>query len=351
MIEIKKNLWKKAILTKQASIREAIANLNEVCLKIVMIVSDEGRLIGIVSDGDVRRGLLAGIDLNQRVELIMIKSPLVSFLGSDSEIVLNLMKKNNVFQIPIVDQDMKVVGLYGWNSEIANTGINNSFVIMAGGFGKRLMPYTTSIPKPMVVVAGKPILEHIILRAKQEGFRNFIICLHYLSEIIIDYFQSGEKFGVNIEYIKESLPLGTAGALYELHKNVKTDFIVTNGDVITDIKYYDILSFHLMKKSSATMAVRVHEWQNPYGVVNLKDLNIVSFEEKPIVKSHINAGIYALNTHTLSFLKKNEYCDMPDLFMKLKANNDKLTAYPMHEPWLDIGRPSDLAVANLRLKR
>lgn len=350
MLEIKEIHWKQAILSNSASIHDAIANLNKVCLKIVMIVNHDCKLVGIISDGDVRRGLLSGISLNQNVESIMQKEPLLSHLGMNKIRISQLMEHNQIYQVPIVDNELKVVGLYVKGLEESKPELINSFVIMAGGFGRRLMPHTVGTPKPMVQVNGKPMLEHIILRAKQEGFRNFIICLHHLGEIISDYFESGSKFDVNIEYTREPIPLGTAGAIYDLRYKLSNDFIVTNGDVISDIKFSEILKFHEYNKSDATMAVKIHEWQNPYGVVSLSGINIESFDEKPIMKCHINAGIYALNSKAFLCLNANEYCDMPELFMRLKKNNQKLTAYPMHETWLDVGRPIDLKAANLRLK-
>jgi NDP-sugar pyrophosphorylase family protein len=223
----------------------------------------------------------------------------------------------------------------------ANAFRNNTMVIMAGGKGTRLRPHTDNCPKPLLPIGGKPILEHIIARAKVSGFHRFVISLHYLGDMIKAHFGDGTKLGVSISYIEETIPMGTAGALSLLRDRLSAPFVVTNGDVLTDIDYGRLLDFHMSYAAQATMAVREHEWQNPFGVVRTDGIDIVTFEEKPIVKSHINAGVYALNPAVIQLLSPIDYCDMPTLFSLAKENSLRTIAYPMHEPWLDIGRPSD----------
>jgi NDP-sugar pyrophosphorylase family protein len=219
-------------------------------------------------------------------------------------------------------------------------------VIMAGGMGTRLRPHTENCPKPLLSVAGKPMLEHIIDRAKQEGFNRFVLATHYLGYMIEDHFGDGERFDVQISYLREDAPLGTAGALSLLNPLPDAPLVVTNGDVITDIRYGELLDFHVRHAASATMAVRVHEWQHPFGVVQMQGVEIVGFEEKPIARSHINAGVYAIDPAALSVLTSNAQCDMPTLFERLQAKAERTVAYPMHEPWLDVGRLDDLNLAN-----
>jgi NDP-sugar pyrophosphorylase family protein len=219
-------------------------------------------------------------------------------------------------------------------------------VIMAGGMGTRLRPHTESCPKPLLPVAGKPMLEHIIERAKREGFSHFVIAIHYLGNMIEDYFGNGERLGVKIDYLREQYPLGTAGALGLLVPYPDSPFVVTNGDVITDIRYGELLDFHIRHEAAATMAVRVHEWQHPFGVVQTQGVEIVGFEEKPVARSHINAGVYVLEPDALSVLSADAHCDMPTLFERLQAQVKRTVAYPMHEPWLDVGKPDDLKQAN-----
>ena len=190
------------------------------------------------------------------------------------------------------------------------------------------------------------MLHHIIERARDEGFRNFLLSVNYLSHVIEDYFGDGSFLGVDIKYVHEDTPLGTAGALSFIEGLVDAPFIVTNGDVITEIKYADLLDFHKKHSSLATMAIRQHEWQNPFGVVQTDGLNVVGFEEKPVVRSYINAGVYALSPEALKELNHGEFCDMPTLFKRLQANSSKIIAYPIHEPWVDVGRRDDLFAAN-----
>jgi NDP-sugar pyrophosphorylase family protein len=213
--------------------------------------------------------------------------------------------------------------------------------------GTRLRPHTEDCPKPLLLVAGKPMLEHIIERAKLEGFNHFVLAIHYLGHMIEEYFGNGERLGVRIDYLREESPLGTAGALGLLKPIPDAPFVVTNGDVITDIRYGELLDFHTRHAATATMAVRVHEWQHPFGVVQTQGVEIVGFEEKPIARSHINAGVYALDPSALRVLTADAHCDMPTLFERLQANKRLTVAYPMHEPWLDVGRPDDLKRANI----
>jgi NDP-sugar pyrophosphorylase family protein len=220
-------------------------------------------------------------------------------------------------------------------------------IIMAGGKGTRLMPHTEYSPKPMVAIGGKPMLEHIIERGKSEGFNHFVLAIYHLGQKIEDYFGNGERLGVQIEYLREQSPLGTAGALSLLSPRPESPFVVTNGDVITDIHYGELLDFHERYQASATMAVRVHEWQHPFGVVQTEGVEIIGYVEKPISRSHINAGVYALSPAVLDELNVNMPCDMPTLFNRLQANGKRTIAYPMYEPWLDVGKPDDLAQANV----
>lgn len=340
--------WKSGLLPLKSSIQEVIKNLDETTLQIALIVDTDGKLIGTITDGDIRRGLLRGLDLNSPVETIVYKDSLVVTPEMSRDMVLQLMQTNRIHQLPIVDEDRNVVGLYLLDEILAPSSRENSFIIMAGGRGTRLMPHTENCPKPLLPVAGKPILEHILERAKAEGFFNFIIAIHYLGHMIEDYFGDGSRFGVHISYIKEEEALGTAGALSLITDVMKLPFVVTNGDVLTDIHYGDFLDFHERHGAAATMSVRRHEWQHPFGVVRTKGVDIVGFEEKPVYRSHVNAGIYALNPDALEKLSPGKHCDMPTLFTRLNSAGFRTIVYPMHEPWIDVGRPDDLERANLQ---
>ena len=339
-------IWHQVILPVDATIGQAIRNLNEVSIKIILVANKTGVLEGTISDGDIRRGLLKGLNLNSSITSIIHRNALVVPPELGRELVMQLMVANKIQQIPVVDEQHHIVGLHLWDEITTPPTRSNLMVIMAGGMGTRLRPHTEDCPKPLLLVAGKPMLEHIIERAKLEGFNHFVLAIHYLGHMIEEYFGNGERLGVRIDYLREESPLGTAGALGLLKPIPDAPFVVTNGDVITDIRYGELLDFHIRYTAAATMAVRVHEWQHPFGVVQTQGVEIVGFEEKPIARSHINAGVYALDPTALGVLTADTHCDMPTLFERLQIKKERTVAYPMHEPWLDVGRPDDLITAN-----
>lgn len=348
---LEESVWRKALLSLTSSLKDAIASLQFSGLRIVLVVSDDGLLLGTISDGDIRRGILRGLELGSPIDSVMNRRPFVVPPNLSHESVRQLMTANTLQQVPIVDGKHRLLGLHSWNQLVPKQYRSNPFVIMAGGLGTRLRPHTETCPKPMLEVAGKPMLEHIIERAKAEGFSRFVLAIHYLGHMVEEYFGHGEGLGVNIEYLRENSPLGTAGALSLITQKFDQPFIVTNGDVLTDIQYGDLLDFHVRHESWATMAVRLHEWQHPFGVVQINGIDIVGFEEKPIARTHINAGIYALDPGALSVLESGMHCDMPRMFEKVQAFKKRTVAYPMHEPWLDVGRPDDLNQANIGKRR
>jgi dTDP-glucose pyrophosphorylase len=338
-------LWRQATVPTNATIEQVIHNLNQVALKIVLVINEAGELEGTISDGDIRRGLLKELSLNSPIASIIHRNALVAPPDMERKMVMQLMVANKIQQIPIVDAHRHVVGLHLWDEITTPTTRPNLMVIMAGGMGTRLRPHTENCPKPLLLVAGKPMLEHIIERAKLEGFSHFVLAIHYLGHMIEEHFGNGSCLDVTINYLREEIPLGTAGALGLLSPRPAAPFVVTNGDVITDIRYGELLDFHIRHDADATMAVRVHEWQHPFGVVQTQGIDIVGFEEKPIARSHINAGVYALDPDALKLLNAADHCDMPTLFERLQAQAKRTVAYPMHEPWLDVGRPDDLVTA------
>ena len=349
-MSISEKIWRAVALPPTSSIKQAIATLNNTALQIVLVVDQIDTLLGTVTDGDIRRGLLRGIKLDESIERVMSSNSLVAPPEMSRDMVLQLMHANRLRQLPVVDANFKVVGLHLWDEIATPPERPNLIVIMAGGLGTRLSPLTENCPKPMLPIAGKPMLEHIIERARADGFIHFVISIQYLGHVIKDYFGRGERLGVNIDYLNELEPLGTAGALSLLNPRPDLPFVVTNGDVLSDIKYGELLDFHARHYAVATMAVRQHEWQHPFGVVQTQGVNIVRFEEKPVIRSYINAGVYALNSDALNLLQYNKQCDMPTLFERLQANSNSVVVYPMHEPWLDVGKPDDLAQANKNLK-
>ncbi len=339
-------VWRKAILPVNSTIEQAIRNLDQVAIKIVLVTNETGVLEGTISDGDIRRGLLKGLELNNPISSVIHRNAMVVPPEMMRELVLQLMVANKIQQIPVVDEQHHLVGLHLWDEITTPVTRSNQMVIMAGGKGARLRPHTENCPKPMLLVAGKPMLEHIIERAKLEGFVNFVLAIHYLGHMIEEYFGNGERLGVKITYLREQAPLGTAGALGLLKPLPDAPFVVTNGDVMSDIRYGELLDFHIRHAAAATMAVRVHEWQHPFGVVRMQGVEIVGFEEKPVARSHINAGVYALDPVALGVLSCSEHCDMPTLFERLQGQSQRTVAYPMHELWMDVGRPDDLQSIN-----
>jgi len=346
MNSIPEHIWRQALLPKKSTIKQAIHNLDMVQIQIVLVVNSDSELLGTITDGDIRRGLLKGLDLDNPIDTIIYRDALVVPPEIGREMVAQLMRANKILQLPIVDESRRVIGLHLWDELEPSVARPNLMVIMAGGYGTRLRPQTDNCPKPLLPVAGKPMLEHIINRARGEGLEHFVLAIHYLGQKIEGYFGDGARWKVRIEYLREHAPMGTAGALALLSPRPDTPFIVTNGDVLTDIRYGELLDFHVRQSAAGTMAVRLHEWQHPYGVVHTQGIEIIGFEEKPITRTHINAGVYVLEPGMLDLLDPSESCDMPTLFDRIKAGEKSTVAYPMHEPWLDVGRPDDLNKAN-----
>src|ERR1051325_1895950 len=340
--EMATELWQKTLLPAHATLQEAIRSLNETSFQIVLVTSSDGTLLGTLTDGDIRRGLLRGLDLNSSINTIIQREPLVVPPELSRDTVLQLMQANKLHQLPIVDGRRRVVGLHLWAELMDPCQRANLMCMRAGGQATRLRPHTEKCPKPLLPVGDKPMLEHIIELAKAEGFGRFVFAIHYLGHMIEEHFGDGSRWQVHITYLRESSPLGTAGALGLLNPRPELPFVVTNGDVITDIRYGELLDFHIRHEAIATMAVRVHEWQHPFGVVQTQGVEIVGFEEKPVARSHINAGVYALDPEALRVLSGEAHCDMPTLFERLREKARRIVAYPMHEPWLDVGRPDDL---------
>ena len=343
--ETSHSLWQQAAISPSISIQKAIQTLDKVGLQILVAVDLKGKLIGTITDGDIRRGLLKGLSLSSKIEQLVNHSPLVVPCHMQSALVQQLMSVNKVRQVPIVNDSGTFVGLHLWDEINEITERKNPFVIMCGGKGTRMQPFTETCPKPMLPVGGKPMLQQIIETAKSQGFANIVLSINYLGHQIENYFGNGDNFEVNISYLREDSPLGTAGALRLLDENIEESILVSNGDVISEIKFADILDFHTRHSATATMAIKTHEWQNPFGVVELDGLEIKNLKEKPISKSYINAGVYVLQPNLSQYFPDKDAFDMPEIFENLMADKQKVVAFPMHEPWLDVGRPNDLKEA------
>lgn len=338
--------WKKALLQPSALIKDAIKVLSEAALRIVLIVDENLTLLGTVTDGDIRRALLNDLTLNSPISKVINKKPIIVTQSFPRAEVLKIMSANKVFQVPVVGENLRLIDLHLWDELSSPASRDNTMVIMAGGKGTRLLPKTEKMPKPMLRLGAKPILEHIIERAKAQGFSRFVLTIHHLGEVIEEYFGDGKSLGVSISYVKEKIPLGTAGALSLIEPKPSQPVIVTNGDVLTDVNYGEILDFHNYSNGKTTMAVQLREWQNPYGVVNTDGIEITSYEEKPITRTLINAGVYVVDPSVLELLIASTPCDMPQLFELARARGMKSVAYFAHESWIDVGTHEDFNLAS-----
>ena len=330
-------------LNPNSSIKEALKIIDSGTLQMALVVDGDGRLLGTISDGDIRRGLLNSMELSQSIEPLYYRTPIVSHSTNIAPAIIAKAKAKNIRYIPILNDSEVVTAIA--NIYEPNIKKPNQVVLMAGGLGTRLRPLTNQIPKPMLHVGPKPILQTIIESFSASGYYNFTLCVNYKAEIIKDYFGDGDKFGVNISYVFEDKRLGTAGAL-SLIEAPKSEFFVMNGDLLTNTDFTKLHDYHTANKSTATMCVREYEMQVPYGVVNLDDNTIKSITEKPRQKFHVSAGIYMLSPQILKLIPKNEYLDMPDLFNALASNGQNPKAYPISEEWLDIGRIEEYNLAN-----
>ena len=334
------------LLNPTVSIKEALLVIDAGARRIALVVDENEKLIGTLTDGDIRRGLLNNLSLSDSIEDIIFRTPTVCTISESKEKILEVALSKNIYQIPIVDHNGRVVGIEGVDTLLTSDKKTNKVVLMVGGLGTRLRPLTDHTPKPMLKVGDKPILETIILNFKKYGFTNILLSVSYKAEIIEAYFGDGSKFGVNIEYIYEEKRMGTAGALSLMSEKLNEPFFVMNGDLLTNLNFEHIMKFHLDNNSMATMGVREYDFQVPYGVVNVDGHNILSIEEKPTQHFFVSGGVYVLDTKVLNLIPNNEYYDMPTLFENLIKKNMKSTSFPIRGYWMDIGRLEEFKKAN-----
>jgi dTDP-glucose pyrophosphorylase len=333
-------------LSISSTIEEALKTIDSGGVKIGLVVDDTNRLLGTVSDGDVRRGLLKGVKLQDSLELILHKTPIVCNVNDSKEDILKIAVENKIYQIPIVDENNFLVGLEEVNRLLKPSSYPNKVILMVGGLGTRLLPLTESTPKPMLHVGNKPILQTIVEKFASYGFTDITMCVNYKSHVIQDYFGDGSGFGVNIDYLTEEKRLGTAGALSLLTAEPEAPFFVMNGDLLTNVNFEHLLEFHQANKMAATMCVREYDFQVPYGVVNIDEGKITSIEEKPVQNFFVSAGIYMLEPSCLNLIPSDAFFDMPTLFTKLIELGESTASFPLREYWLDIGRIEEYEKAN-----
>lgn len=332
-------------INQNASIKEALKVIDKGAIKVAVVLSDDGLLLGMLNDGDIRRALLKGMSLGDSIAGIINKHPVVANINDTKERILELANEKKLHQIPIISNG-KLVGIQDIREFLAPKNKPNKVILMVGGLGTRLRPLTNDVPKPMLDVGNKPILHTIVENFAKYGYTDIIMCVNYKSEIIKEYFGNGDKFGVKIEYVLENQRMGTAGALSLLKEKPKDDFFVMNGDLLTNVNFEYLHEYHKDSNALASICIRKYEMQVPYGVVNVRANKVTSIEEKPTQSFFVSAGIYMFSPIVLDFIPKGVFYDMPTLFSELLKHDFPIHPFPIREYWLDIGRMDEYRRAN-----
>jgi dTDP-glucose pyrophosphorylase len=330
--------WKDIAVTPETPLRDAVACIDRAGLQIALVVEANGRLAGVLSDGDVRRAVLRGLPLTVPTSEVMNRQPTLASPRASRAELLGIMKRATLRHLPLVDDEGRVAGLATMEGLVGGETRSTWVVLMAGGLGARLMPLTETVPKPALPVNGKPILELTIQRFHEQGFRKFFIAVNYLAQTFKDHFGDGGRLGVDITYLHEERSLGTGGALSLLPEKPTEPMIVMNGDLLTRVRFDGLLDFHLEHGALATMAVREYDLQIPYGVVTVAGAKLTAVEEKPVQRLFVNAGIYAVSPECLSHVPPNTTFHMTALFERIISQGGRAAAYPLREYWIDIGR-------------
>jgi len=331
-------------IAPSGSIREAAACIDRNTRGIVLVIDDERHLIATVTDGDVRRAILAGIDLDLSVSELLKQrdptfnsGPVTAPDGTPAESLLHLMTENTLRHIPLVDEEGRVVNIALLSELVKEYELPLRAIVMAGGFGTRLRPLTDDLPKPMLPLGSQPLLEMIVEQLRGAGIRQVNVATHYKSEMIAEHFKDGQDFGVDIRYVKEDQPLGTAGALSLLEESDEP-LLVINGDILTRVDFRAMLQFHREHEADLTIAVRQYEFRVPYGVIETDGVAVTGISEKPLVKQFINAGIYLLNPAIMRLIPNGQHYDIPELIERLLLEGRPIVCFPIREYWLDIGK-------------
>ena len=328
------------------TIEDAIKIIDANTLKIALVVDKNKKLVGTVTDGDIRRGILKGIALHEPVVSVMNGNPIVVSPQHDYKEILSVMRLKHIQQIPVVDNNNHVLGIEVMGDLIQPEYRENWVVLMAGGLGTRLSPLTDKCPKPLLKIGEKPLLETILINFAEYGFRNFYISVNYRAEMIEQYFGNGARWGVRIEYLRETHRMGTAGSLSLLPTKPNDPMLVMNGDLLTKVNFAQLLDFHIEHKAKGTMCVREYDFQIPYGVIQTEKHRLLAIKEKPRHRVFVNAGIYVIDPDSLENIPQNQYLDMPSLFERLIETKQETAVFPIREYWIDIGRMGDYEKAN-----
>ena len=331
--------WRKVLLDSRADVTTAAEVLTSSSMRIVLVVDKENRLLGTITDGDIRRALMAGSAMSSLATSVMQKNPIAVNQGDSRRKALQIMREKDLLHLPVLDAKGVVVGLETVRDLLFKEQRPNPVLLMAGGFGKRLYPLTREVPKPLLPVGEKPILQTILEQLAEGGFSQFFLAVHYRSEQVRAHFGDGSKWGVRIEYLEERQPLGTAGALSLLDQTmIDAPLLMMNGDLLTRLDFGQLVDFHGEHGGLATMCVREYDFQIPYGVVHGDGDQVTDIIEKPVQKFFVNAGIYILEPDLLGHCRPDEAIDMPDLLRQVVNDGRKVSMFPIHEYWLDIGR-------------
>ena len=344
--------WKRIIISPNTTLLEALSVLEKAALRIVLVVGEDEKLLGTLTDGDARRAILNHGDLQVTADTVMNKNP-TTVLNTLSVVEIDtILQSKNLTAIPVIDENNGIIGLHTLQNYFQNQVKDNPVFIMAGGFGTRLKPLTDSCPKPMLEVGGKPILETILDSFLAVGFRNFYFSTHYLPNVIRNYFGDGSKFGCSIKYVHEDTPLGTGGALGLLPDDLPNlPIIMINGDILTKVNFEHLLADHTNKGNIATMCVKQHQYKIPYGVIKEHMGNVIGVDEKPTQTYFINAGIYVINPKLISRIVKGIHLNMPPFLMQQVDEGEKVNLFPIHEYWLDIGQPHEFEKAQFDIRK
>ncbi len=343
--------WTEILLKPTDPLEASIQLLESGAKRIALVVDENRKLLGTITDGDIRRALISHMSMDCYVDKIMNCNPSTALVSDSSSFIMSRMKNEDILSIPLIDKQGAVVGLETLHSLLKNKRYDNPVFLMAGGFGKRLHPLTKEKPKPLLNVGNRPILETIINRFIDAGFYNFYISTHYKADMIRDYFGDGSDKGVKIQYLHEESPLGTAGSLGLLPDNLpELPVLIMNADLLTKVNFEYLLDFHHSQGGLATMCIKRYDIQVPYGVVDIDSHSIVDIVEKPVQKFFVNAGIYVLDPKIINSVDGTSYLDMPSLLKDRISNGDKVNAFPIHEYWLDIGQESQYKEAQNNIK-
>ena len=332
-------------ISPDVSLIECMRNMDITGAGIALAVDSKLRLIGTISDGDIRKALVKGCLLDSSVSPHINRNCFFVLPTVPRAEVLDIMQACRFEQVPIVNEQGKVVGLHLLHDILGNIARPNWAVVMAGGKGTRLRPLTEKLPKPMIRVAGRPLLERIILHLVSYGIRRIFLSVNHMAQVIEDYFEDGSKYGTKIEYLREDDPLGSGGAISLLPEIPEKALLVMNGDLIVDTNFTDMIEFHSQNDFYATMGVYSYFHQVPFGCVEIRDNRLAGLEEKPVLEKMVNAGIYVLSPKAVSAIPKNTYFPITTLFEDAIKNNLACGTFPVEKEWLDIGSPQQLRQA------